>query len=325
MADERPFPSPAALKAALGRQQYIASEEIATILYLSQELGKPLLTEGPAGVGKTELAKAAAQAMGRELIRLQCYEGLDETKALYEWEYAKQLLYTQLLRDKLQETLANADTLTAAADRLAQEEDVFFSMRFLLQRPLLKAILSEQPVVLLIDEIDRADAEFEAFLLEVLSDFQISVPELGTLTAVHRPLVILTSNNTRELSEALKRRCLYLFIDYPTIEQEMAVVRLKVPDLSAKLALQAVELVHNLRSLDLRKSPSISETLDWARALVALNARQLDRPTLESTLSVLLKHESDLQRARRWLDRPTSGSRPGEADFPRRGLPPRPN
>jgi MoxR-like ATPase len=195
---------------------------------------------------------------------------------------------------------------------LAQEEDVFFSMRFLLQRPLLKAILSEQPSVLLIDEIDRADAEFEAFLLEVLSDFQVSVPELGTLSAVHQPVVLLTSNNTRELSEALKRRCLYIFIDYPTIEQEMAVVRLKVPDLSARLARQAVELVQELRTLDLRKSPSISETLDWARALVTLNAKQLDTAMLETTLSVLLKHESDLQRARRWLQQPPGSGRPDD-------------
>lgn len=316
MSDTFRFRSTETLKAALASQQYIASDEIATIMYLSQELGKPLLAEGPAGVGKTELAKAVAGATQRELIRLQCYEGLDETKALYEWEYAKQLLYTQLLRDKLQETLSSAANLSAAADRLAQEEDVFFSMRFLLQRPLLKAILSELPTVLLIDEIDRADAEFEAFLLEVLSDFQVSVPELGTLSAIHRPLVILTSNNTRELSEALKRRCLYLFIDYPSIEQEMAVVRLKVPDLSAKMAHQAVELVQELRALDLRKSPSISETLDWAKALVALNAKELDQATLETTLSVLLKHESDLQRARRWLQRPSTSGSFGQGNNP---------
>lgn len=302
------FRSSQEVKRALGEQQYIASDEIATILFLSQQLGKPLLTEGPAGVGKTELAKAIAGGTGRELIRLQCYEGLDETKALYEWEYAKQLLYTQLLRDKLQDTLSGTSSLAEAADRLADEEDVFFSMRFLLQRPLLKAILSEKPTVLLIDEIDRADAEFEAFLLEVLSDFQVSVPELGTLVAVNRPLVVLTSNNTRELSEALKRRCLYLFINYPSVEQEMAVIRLKVPELAPKLARQAVELVQSLRSLDLRKSPSISETLDWAKALVVLNVKKLDARTLETTLSVLLKHENDILRAKRWLQRSHSSS-----------------
>lgn len=299
MSKTQSFDSPATVKQALGDQQYIANDEISTTVYLTQQLGKPLLTEGPAGVGKTELAKAIAGATGRQLIRLQCYEGLDETKALYEWEYAKQLLYTQLLRDKLQETLVGATSLAAAADRLALEEDVFFSMRFLLQRPLLKAILSDEPTVLLIDEIDRADAEFEAFLLEVLSDFQVSVPELGTLVAKHRPIVLLTSNNTRELSEALKRRCLYLFVGYPDREQELAVVRLKVPDLSSKLAGQAVDLVQKLRSMDLRKLPSISETLDWAKALVKLNSKALDSATLESTMGVLLKHETDLQKVKR--------------------------
>jgi len=237
------------------------------------------------------------------LIRLQCYEGLDESKALYEWEYAKQMLYTQLLRDKLSEILQSATTLSAAADQLAQQESAFFSERFLLARPLLQAVTSDQPVVLLIDEIDRADAEFEAFLLEILSDFQVSVPELGTIKAKHIPSVILTSNNTRDLSEALKRRALYLFMDYPTHERELQIVKNAVPELNARTAQQAVEMVQNLRTMDLKKQPSISETIDWAKALVMLNASQLDRTVLETTLTVLLKHESDVQKARQMLNR----------------------
>lgn len=286
------------VKQALNEQQYIATDEIATSLYLSQKLGKPILAEGPAGVGKTELSKAWSAASGQPFIRLQCYEGLDESKALYEWEYAKQMLYTQLLRDKLSDLLADAQSLTDAADRLAMEEDVFFSERFLLPRPLLYAINSNEPTVLLIDEIDRADAEFEAFLLEILSDFQVSIPELGTIVARHHPSVFLTSNNTRELSEALKRRCLYIHIGYPDIQEELQIVQLKVPDLSPQLARQAVEAVQTLRQLDLKKNPSVSETLDWARALVTLNAQTLDRDVLDNTLSVLLKYETDIARAR---------------------------
>jgi len=297
------------VRKALVETNYIASEEIATVLFLAERLGKPVLVEGPAGVGKTELGKAWSTISGHELIRLQCYEGLDEARALYEWEYSKQMLYTQLLRDKLSEVLAGASTLAQAADRLAGEEEIFFSERFLLARPLLQAIRAECPVLLLIDEIDRADAEFEAFLLEVLSDFQVSVPELGTLKAKQHPLVLLTSNNTRELSEALKRRCVYLYIDFPTMEAELEVVRLKVPDLASALARQAVDLVQQLRRLDLKKVPSVSETLDWARALVLLNARALDQETLDRTLTLLLKHEADVQRARQSLARARASNR----------------
>jgi MoxR-like ATPase len=304
----------------LGRQQYIASEEIATVIYLAHALCKPVLAEGPAGVGKTELAKAWALSTGRPLIRLQCYEGLDESKALYEWEYAKQMLYTQLLRDTLQDTLKDAHNLKEAVQRLSQEDNVFFSEQFLLPRPLLSALTAEEPVVLLIDEIDRADVEFEAFLLEVLSDFQVSIPELGTIFARHEPMVLLTSNNTRELSEALKRRCLYLHINYPNLDAEINIVRLKVPDLSPALARQAVEIVQQLRNMDLRKVPSISETLDWARALVTLNAKKIDETTLRNTLTVLLKYESDVQKARRMLGDggsrgPEAGARHGRSDY----------
>jgi len=297
------FETVESVRQALDEQQYIATDEIATVLFLAESLGKPLLAEGPAGVGKTELSKAWAAVTGRELVRLQCYEGLDESKALYEWEYAKQMLYTQLLRDKLANLLTDTRSLAEAADRLGQEEDVFFSDRFLLPRPLLRAISSDRPVVLLIDEIDRADAEFEAFLLEVLSDFQVSIPEIGTVIARHRPVVFLTSNNTRELSEALKRRCLYLYIDYPDADEELRIVQLKVPDLAPELARQAVEVVQSLRALDLKKNPSVSETLDWARALVTLNTRTLDSQTLDTTLTVLLKYEADVERARRALRR----------------------
>jgi MoxR-like ATPase len=284
-----------------GLQKYIATEDIATVVYLAQSLRKPVLAEGPAGVGKTELAKVWAKALGHRLIRLQCYEGLDESKALYEWEYAKQMLYTQLLRDSIRDIVGSAGSLAEAARRLSQEDDVFFSENFLLPRPLLTALTSSEPVVLLIDEIDRADVEFEAFLLEVLSDFQVSIPELGTIAAKHQPMVLLTSNNTRELSEALKRRCLFLYVDYPDLMTETDIVRLKVPDLRPDLAQQAVEIVQQLRNLDLRKVPSISETLDWARALLALNAEAIDETTMRNTITVLLKYEADVAKARRML------------------------
>ena len=283
--------------------RYIASRRIATVVFLAARMERPILVEGPAGVGKTELAKVLAETTGRPLTRLQCYEGLDEAKALYEWKYAKQLLYTQLLRERIGELIADAPSLPEAVVRISGQDDAFFSHRFLAPRPLLQAIESPDPVVLLVDEIDKAEPEFEAFLLEVLSDFQVSVPELGTIKATNIPLVVLTSNNARELSDGLKRRCLHLFIDFPPPDEELTIIRLKVPEISERLARTVVTAVQRIRTLELRKAPSVSESLDWARSLVILNAESLDRELVESTLTMLVKHERDLDRVKGALDK----------------------
>ncbi len=277
----------------LAAQEYVCDRRLATVVYLAVKLDKPVLVEGPAGVGKTELAKALATATDRALIRLQCYEGLDEAKALYEWEYGKQLLYTQVLREKIGEFVGPTKGLREAAAALRDQEDVFFSENFLVERPILQAITSETPPVLLLDEIDRADEEFEAFLLEFLSEYQVSIPEIGTVKAEHPPVVILTSNRTRELSEALKRRCLHLQLDYPSPEVELEIVRLKAPGVGEALAKELVETIQSMRTLDLRKSPSIGETLDWARSLVVLGAPSLNKELIEETLSVVVKYDRD--------------------------------
>jgi MoxR-like ATPase len=278
-------------------QRYICNQRIATVVYLATHLRKPILVEGPAGVGKTELAKVISGATGCHLVRLQCYEGLDEAKALYEWEYAKQLLYTQILKDKIGEVIEGTKTLKEAVERIGSQDSVFFSPRFILPRPLLQAISSEEQQVLLIDEIDKSDSEFEAFLLEVLSDFQVSVPELGTIKAKIIPIVVLTSNNAREMSDALKRRCLHLYIDFPDREQELEIVRMKVPGISERLAEEVVEVVQGIRKLDLKKVPSISETLDWAKALTLLNVTHLDETVVNETLNTILKYEGDVRKA----------------------------
>lgn len=282
----------------LAEQRYICSEEVATVVFLAEKLEKPVLVEGPAGVGKTDLGKVTAAALGREFIRLQCYEGLDEAKSLYEWEYSKQLLYTQILKDVLAEELAGARDLSEAVERVARQDEVFFSQKFIVPRPLLRALTSERPALILIDEVDKSDPEFEAFLLEILSDYQVSIPELDTLRARHIPMVVLTSNNVRELSDALKRRCLHLFIDFPALEQELEIVRLKVPGISERLAQQVVGAVQRLRKLEIKKVPGISETMDWARALVVLGADSLDQELARGTLNIILKYEKDIQKAR---------------------------
>lgn len=288
--------SPEALRVTLANQRYIADDTLATVAFLAIAMRRPLLIEGPAGVGKTELARQLALACGLPFIRLQCYEGLDESKALYEWAYARQLLTIQLLRNRVDELTADAADLSAAIDAIGRHEDAFFSERFLLARPLLKALQSQDGALLLIDEVDKSDPEFEAFLLEFLADFSVTIPEIGTLSARTPPVVVLTSNDQRDLSDALKRRCLYLYIDYPEPDLEAAIIAAQVPEAGDALRREAMAFIQRVRALDLRKPPGISETLDWVRSLMALNLDTLDGPELRYTLAALLKHRGDLKR-----------------------------
>jgi len=281
------------LSRRLAGAAYLAGDELALVCWLALALGRPLLVEGPAGVGKTDLARALAEALPRELIRLQCYEGLDEAKALYEWDYAKQMLYVQLLRDTVAARTAGSESLSDAADRVASADTAFFSRRFLIERPLLQALTSAAPVVMLVDEVDRADPEFEAFLLEVLAEGQATIPELGTVRAKHPPLFVLTSNGTRDMTDALRRRCLHVFLDYPPPSREQAIIELRVPGISAHLAARLAAFARDVRAMDLRKAPSISETIDWARALLLLGASAIDAELCRSTLGVLVKHAED--------------------------------
>jgi MoxR-like ATPase len=289
-----PLTSIEAISAGLGTAGYISTTQISTAVFLAHGLRKPILIEGPAGVGKTDLAASLAKWMSLPLIRLQCYEGLDEGKALYEWKYGKQLLYTQILKEKLSELLGDAKTLAASLDKLSGFEDLFFSPQFLEARPLLTAMQQSKGSVLLIDEIDKSDEAFEAFLLEVLSDYQVSVPEIGTIRADVPPLVILTSNNVRELGDALKRRCLHLHIGFPDHEREQRIVRARVEGISDTLLNQLVRFVQSVREADIKKRPSIAETVDWARTLLLLHTSTLDEAFVRNTLNVLLKHESDI-------------------------------
>ncbi|MGD9305269.1 MAG: MoxR family ATPase [Desulfobacterales bacterium] len=291
------------VQTALEAADYICSKTIATVVYLAQATQKPVLVEGPAGVGKTELSKAVSRSLERGLIRLQCYEGLDESKALYEWEYAKQLLYTQMMKEKIDDVISGSNSLSDAVDRIADQEDAFFSERFIQPRPLLQAIGSAEPVVLLIDEVDKSDPEFEAFLLEVLSDFQVSIPELGTRTALNIPFVFLTSNDSRDMSDALKRRCIHLYIDYPERELEIKIVKLKIPQISERLTQQMVDIIRKIREMDLKKKPCISETLDWAHSLIALQVEDLSSDVVADTLNVICKYRADVEQVNRKLDK----------------------
>jgi len=292
------FKSVEEIRSRFEAADYICSEQIATCVYIAHNLQKPVMVEGPAGVGKTELAKTTAQILNVPLVRLQCYEGLDESKALYEWKYAKQLLYTQLLKDQLGDLLQGAKGLRESMDKIHSYDDLFFSENFLEPRPLYQALHEETGCVLLIDEVDKSDHEFEAFLLEVLSEFQVSIPELGTIKATVKPLVFLTSNNSREMSDALKRRCLHLYVPYPDEKLESRILSTRVPDLPETLRKEIVSFVQDVRSLDLKKVPSISETIDWAKTLVLLHSEQLDPPMVKQTLNVLLKFETDIEAMR---------------------------